>query len=85
MRSVALSELKAKISKYIRAVKAGEQVTILEYGVPVAVIDSVTTKKRPLSIAPRKRPFRFKDLNLKMKVRKEFDIVDLLIEDRRGR
>ena len=36
MRRVAISELKAKLSEYLKAVRAGEEVIVTDRGKPVA-------------------------------------------------
>jgi len=40
MRTVAVRELKNKLSEYLRKVKAGERVVVTERGKPVAVIST---------------------------------------------
>ena len=48
MKSVAVAELKANLSKYLGQVKAGEQVLVTERGVPVAKLVPVELKKKDL-------------------------------------
>jgi len=38
MRNIKIGELKAQLSKYIRSVRAGEALTVMDRATPVAVI-----------------------------------------------
>ena len=42
MRRVAISELKAKLSEYLKAVRAGEEVIVTDRGKPVARIAPIS-------------------------------------------
>lgn len=42
MKSVKVSELKAKLAKYLRMVKQGEKITVLDRNLPIAEIVSLT-------------------------------------------
>lgn len=41
MRHVAISQLKAKLSEYLKAVRAGEEVVVTNRGVPVAKLSGI--------------------------------------------
>ena len=45
MTTVSISELKANLSRYIREVRRGGEVQILDRGVPVARLVPVTTER----------------------------------------
>jgi prevent-host-death family protein len=47
MKSVSVSELKARLSEYLRRVKAGERVVVTERGKPVAEIVAVRPYRDP--------------------------------------
>lgn len=49
MKSAAIAELKANLSKYLGQVKAGEQVLVTERGVPVAKLVPVESRNKDLS------------------------------------
>ena len=49
MKSAAVAELKANLSKYLAQVKAGEQVLVTDRGVPVAKLVSVDSRNQELS------------------------------------
>ena len=44
MKSAAVAELKANLSKYLSHVKAGEEVLITDRGIPVAKLVAVDTR-----------------------------------------
>ena len=48
MKSAAVAELKANLSKYLGQVKTGEQVLVTERGVPVAKLVPVDSRKADL-------------------------------------
>jgi prevent-host-death family protein len=82
MRTVRVAELKAKLSEYLRLVRKGQTVTVLDRETPIARIVPVDhdaswlpsrkpTSKVPYWKIPRPPPYRGK-----------IDIVDLLLEER---
>jgi prevent-host-death family protein len=85
MRQVRIAELKSRLSEYLRAVRRGETIAVLDRDTPVARI--VPLRERvPLRIrnpapgapTPNRVPLP-KALGLKI------DVVDLLLEERQGR
>ena len=48
MKTAAVAELKANLSKYLGQVKAGEHVLVTERGVPVAKLVPVELKNKDL-------------------------------------
>ena len=85
MKIAAVSELKAKLAKYLRLVKSGEEIEIQERGVPVAILSSAKTAA-PLDITPpRKDPSKLASLRFSVKLSREIDVVNLLVEDRKRR
>ncbi|MBM3220032.1 MAG: type II toxin-antitoxin system prevent-host-death family antitoxin [Candidatus Rokubacteria bacterium] len=83
MKQVKIAELKARLSEYLRAVRAGETITVLDRETPIAHI--VPARERP-AITIRKPAPGTPPLH-KIKIPKgpklNFDIVELLLEDRR--
>ena len=84
MKSVRIAELKSRLSKYLRAVRNGETIAVLDRETPVAQIVPVRKgvalrirKPAPGTPTPNrvKRP---KPLKL------DIDIVDLLLEERQS-
>jgi prevent-host-death family protein len=84
MKQVRIAELKARLSEYLRAVRRGETIAVLDRETPIAHIVPVGDRptlriRKPASGTPP--PNRIKVLKgLKLKS----DIVDLLLEDRRS-
>ena len=84
MREVGIAELKARLSEYIRAVRRGESIAVLDRETPVArlvpVQGTLTLHVRmPASGAPRPNEVRLpKPLTLNV------DVVKLLLEERQG-
>jgi len=84
MRKVGIADLKARLSEYLRAVKSGETIAVLERDRPVAQI--VPVHHRPaLKI---RKPARGTPLLHKILIPKapklDVDVVDLLLEERQG-
>ena len=84
MREVRIAELKARLSEYLRAVRAGETIAVLDRETPVAQIvpfrERLTLRiRKPAPGAPPLNRVRLlKPLQLNV------DIVDLLLEERQG-
>ncbi len=83
MIQVKTGELKAKLSKYLRMVQAGDEVQVLDRQNPIARILQIDKDSRPSFRAPLKDPSGLKKLVSKVKSTPSIDIVQLLIEDRR--
>lgn len=85
MRTVKIAQLKSRLSAHLRQVRAGESLTVLDRDTPIARIvpidsadDVVITK--PARGAPLPGKLRFPP-----SVKLDFDVVDLLLEDRKRR
>lgn len=85
MKTVQIAELKAKLSAYLRIVRRGHSVTVLDRDTPVARIipykeDAQSLNvRRPLPDAPK-----LHEIPLPPPLDLPIDIVSLLLEDRRG-
>ncbi|PYR92464.1 MAG: hypothetical protein DMF84_13215 [Acidobacteria bacterium] len=84
MRQVRIAELKSRLSEYLRAVRRGETIDVLDRETPVAQIVPVRErpalrirKPAPGTPAPNRVPL---PKTAKLKV----DIVKLLLEERQG-
>jgi len=84
MKQVRIAELKAKLSEYLRAVRRGETIAVLDRDTPVAQIVPVRStsalrlrKPAPGTPPPNRVPLP-KPANLSI------DIVQLLLEERQG-
>lgn len=85
MKPVRIAELKARLSEYLRAVRRGQEVTVLDRETPIARIvpyrdDATSLKVRPpLAGSP---PLNRVPLPSPLDVR--IDVVSLLLEERQG-
>jgi prevent-host-death family protein len=83
MKQTGVAELKARLSEYLRAVRRGESVTILDRATPIAKMVPIPNSglriRKPAEGAPS--PNRVPLLPpLKLK----FDVLELLLEERQG-
>ena len=84
MKQVRIAELKARLSEYLRAVRRGESIAVLDRETPVAQIvpfrarAALRIRKPAPDAPPLNRVPLPKPLKLKL------DIVDLLLEERQG-
>jgi len=81
MSDVRIADLKARLSEYLRVVRNGGTLTVLDRDTPIARI--VPFAAQPLEI--RKAHRRVRDLKLPRKPAKPTDSVAVLLEDRRRR
>ncbi len=84
MKHVRIAELKARLSEYLRAVRRGETIAVLDRDTPVAQIVPIrerpalrVRKPAPGALPPNRVP-RPKPAKLGI------DIVELLLEERQG-
>jgi prevent-host-death family protein len=85
MKIAAISELKAKLARYIRLVKSGEEIEIRERGVPVARLTSIRAQTPVAVTPPRKNPSSLAKYRFSVKPAAKFDVLDLILEDRARR
>jgi prevent-host-death family protein len=84
MKQVRIADLKARLSEYLRAVRRGETIVVLDRDTPIAQIVQVREQpalrvRKPASGAPPlNRVRRPKPAKLNI------DIVKLLLEERQG-
>ena len=84
MKAIKTSEFKAKLAKYLRMVRNGEEIQILDRGIPIAKVlntnaTTVEFKTRP----PLKDPRSLSQMKSKVSPIIEWDVVDFLLEERR--
>jgi len=85
MKTAAISELKAQLSKYLRLVKSGEKVEIQERGIAIALLVGPEQKSNLMIIPPRKDPKGLKSFQFSFNRKLEQDPVEFLLEDRKKR
>jgi prevent-host-death family protein len=81
MSNVRIADLKARLSQYLRSVRNGGTVTVLDRDTPVARIVPVAAP----TLEIRKAKRRLRDLKLPSRLSKRTDSTALLVEDRRRR
>ena len=85
MKAVGIAELKARLSEYLRSVRRGHPVTILDRRTPIARIVPIREAREELAI---RRPARGAPspsrVPLPPPLRLSIDAVDLLLEERRA-
>ena len=83
---VNVAKLKNELSKYLALTKKGQEVTVLEHKMPIAKVVPYPTEKPPVwKIREPIRPLNL-DKWLQAKViKRNWDPVDLLLEDRKKR
>ena len=81
MTDVRIADLKARLSEYLRSVRNGGTVTVLDRDTPVARIVPIAAP----SIEIRKAKRRLRDLKLPPRPSTRTDSTALLVEDRRRR
>ena len=84
MRQVRIAELKARLSEYLRAVRRGETIAVLDRETPVAQIVPVREQaalrvRKPAPDSPP--PGR---VRLPEPAKLNVDVVELLLEERQG-
>jgi prevent-host-death family protein len=79
-RSVRIADLKANLSAYLRRVKRGEVLTVMDRETPVAQLVPIELSRPPIRI--RRGRATLRDLRLPPPLRTKSDIVTLLLEER---
>ena len=84
VKQVRIAELKSRLSEYLRAVRSGETIAVLDRETPVAQIVPVRERatlriRKPAPSTPAPNRVRLpKPLKLNI------DVVELLLEERQG-
>lgn len=82
---VNIAELKARLSEYLRQVKAGRELVVYDRSQPVARIVPIAAP-RPLAVRePAARYGSLAEIPLPPPLNLDVDVVDLLLEDRKER
>jgi prevent-host-death family protein len=84
MRQVRIADLKARLSEYLRAVRRGETIAVLDRDTPVAQIVPIRARselrvRKPLPGTPP-----LNRIPLPKPAKLSVDIVQLLLEERQG-
>jgi prevent-host-death family protein len=82
---VGIAELKAKLASFLRRVKSGQNIEILERGIPVAIITPLHNKPELDIVPPRKEPNLLSKYRFSVHPQQKFDALEILVEERRKR
>lgn len=85
MKTVGIADLKARLSEYLRGVRRGQEITVLDRDTPIARIVPYTDDGAPLSIRrPAAGARGLHAVKLPPRLRIRTDVVALLLEERQG-
>lgn len=82
MDGVRIAELKARLSEYLRQVRRGESIVVLDRDKPVARL--VPYEEPGLRVRRPPPGSRLADVPLPPPLDLDFDVVDLLLEERQN-
>jgi prevent-host-death family protein len=81
-----IATLKARFSEYLRIVKDGKEVTVLDHKLPIAKIIPFETSSVLKSILPQKNFSELAKITISpLKIKPKFDSLTLLLEERGSR
>jgi len=84
MKSVRIAELKSRLSEYLRAVRGGETIAVLDRETPVAQIVPVRERARLKIRKPAPGTPTPNCIRLPKPLKLDVDVVKLLLEERQG-
>jgi prevent-host-death family protein len=82
MKKVGVADLKAKLSEYLRIARKGGEVVVMDRDQPVARIVPYSTAPKLQVREPLRRYKNLGEIPLPPPANLDFDIVDLLLDDR---
>jgi len=84
MTDVRIAELKARLSEYLRRVRRGHVITILDRDTPIARVVPYSGSE-PLRVRePLRRARSLRDVPLPPPLPLDVDVLDLLLQERQG-
>lgn len=84
MKAVRIAELKARLSEYLRAVRRGETIAVLDRDTPVAQIVPVRERSALRIRKPAPGTPRPNQVPLPKPLTSNVDVVELLMEERQS-
>jgi len=82
MKAVRIAELKARLSEYLRAVRRGETIAVLDRDTPVAQIVPVRDRTALRIRKPAPGALRPNQISPAKPLKLNVDVVELLLEER---
>ena len=83
MTQVGIAELKARLSEYLRSVRRGRSITVLDRDTPVARLVPYIESDL-IRVREPQEPGSIHDVELPPPLPIDFDVVELLLEERQG-
>ena len=84
MKQVRIAELKARLSEYLRAVRAGESIAVLDRDTPVAQLVPVRERSSLRVRKPGRGTPPLSRVAVPKRAKLNVDVVQLLLEERQG-
>jgi prevent-host-death family protein len=84
MNQVRIADLKARLSEYLRAVRRGESIVVLDRETPVARLVPYESEAQSLRVRRPPPGSRPADVPMPPPLDLGFDVVDLLLEERQN-
>jgi prevent-host-death family protein len=84
MKKVRIAELKSRLSEYLRSVRGGETIAVLDRDTPVAQIVPVRERGKLRMRKPAPGAPALNRVKLPKPLKLNIDVVDLLLEGRQG-
>lgn len=84
MKPVRIAELKSRLSEYLRAVRRGNSITVLDRDTPIARIVPYEPEANGLIVRRAAGKTPFGKIPLPRPFRADVDIVGLLLQERQG-
>lgn len=84
MRQVRIAELKARLSEFLRAVRGGESITVLDRDTPIAQLIPVRERSALRVRKPARGTLPLNRVPVPKRAKLSVDVVQLLLEERQG-
>ncbi len=84
MNQVKIAELKARLSHYLRIVRRGHSLTVLDRETPIANIMPYDSSRLSLKVRRPDAALKLRHVPVPPPLRIDVDIVKLLLEERQG-
>ena len=82
MKQVRIAELKARLSEYLRAVRGGESITVLDRDTPIAQLIPVRERSALRVRKPARGTLPLNRVPVPKRAKLSVDVVQLLLEER---
>ena len=84
MEPVEIADLKSRLSEYLRAVRRGVEITVLDRDTPIARIVPYEPEANGMIVRRAAGKTSFGRIALPKPYRTDIDIVEILLEERQG-